>query len=86
MVNRWLTSAQREIRMKEGELWHRRMGHVSAPYVHKLPHVTEGVRDVICKNDQNNCQICSFAKMTRKSCDEDREPASRELVRLFMLM
>lgn len=26
---------------KEGELWHRRMGHISAPYVHKLTQVSE---------------------------------------------
>ena len=53
------------------------MGHISAPYVNKLPHVALNVDDLICAMNINNCRICAKAKMTRKSFDKDRDRATR---------
>ena len=62
---------------KEGALWHRRMGHISTPIVHKLKSVTEGVNDLISTENKTNCPICAKAKQTSKSFNKDRDRASR---------
>lgn len=52
---------------QEGELWHRRMGHISSSYVQKLKNVATGLNDLICTNNINNCTTCAKSKLTRFS-------------------
>jgi hypothetical protein len=72
-----LTSAQIEKLREAGLMWHRKMGHISAPYVNKLQQVATGVDDLLCSTSINNCTVCAQAKMTRKTFDKDRERATR---------
>lgn len=72
-----LTPDQRTALSKVGELWHRRMGHISAPYVNRLLAVVEGVADLLCSHTQRNCEPCVLPKMTRQPCNQDRTPATR---------
>ena len=62
---------------QEGELWHRRMGHISPSVVHKLKYVTEGVGEMMCNLTIKNCHVCAPSKQTRKSFTKDREGATR---------
>lgn len=59
------------------DLWHRKMGHISAPYINELMHVALGVEELLCAMSINNCKICAKAKLTRKTFNKDRERATR---------
>lgn len=72
-----LTRAQLKALEREGEIWHKRMGHISSSYLAKLPQVTTGVGDLSCELTKANCEICAKSKMTRKACTKDRERATR---------
>lgn len=72
-----LSPAKLEKLRKIGNKWHRRMGHISAPYINKLPFVTVGVDELLCSTSINNCVICAQAKMTKKRFDKDRDRATR---------
>jgi hypothetical protein len=67
-----------ELWKAEGDLWHRRMGHVSAQIVQRIPRVTDGVNDELCcMRTLENCEICAKAKLTQKSFSKDRDRATR---------
>lgn len=59
---------------QEGEMWHRRMGHISASYLQKLVHVTSGTTEFSCQN-LKQCQVCTKSKMTRKVFNKVRDRA-----------
>jgi len=72
-----LSPSQLKERELLGKLWHRRMAHASAPYIHKRKKVAEGVDELVCNEKLNNCEVCAVSKLTRKSFDKDRESATR---------
>ena len=72
-----LTKAQLKKLTDMGQLWHRRMGHISSTYVNRLPQVAQGVDDLIYNLTTASCTICSKSKLTRKPCLKDRDRASR---------
>jgi hypothetical protein len=76
-VRRKLSPKQLKLLNQEGELWHRRMGHVSYSVLNKLKSVTQNVGDLICTKTITNCLVCGKAKMTKKSFNKDRERATR---------
>ena len=53
------------------------MGHISSTALYKLKSVAEGIGDLICNKNINNCDTCAKAKLTKKSFDKDRERATR---------
>ena len=67
----------RNLLCQEGELWHRRMGHISSSYVQKLKNVATGLNDLICTNNINNCTTCAKSKLTRKIFNKQRSRATR---------
>lgn len=75
--SRKLTENQKQVLISEGEIWHKRMGHISAPYLNRLKKVSTGVNDLLCNASIEKCEICAKAKLTRKSFNKDRESASR---------
>ena len=72
-----VTPEQVKVLLEEGELWHRRMGHISPSVVHKLKYVTDGVGEMMCNLTMKNCPVCAKSKQTRKSFNKDREGATR---------
>ena len=76
-LERKLTPAKIKQLKAEGNLWHRRMGHISAEYVHKMATATIGIPEVISIATITNCQVCAKAKLTRKSFNKDRDRAKR---------
>lgn len=72
-----LSFSQRTLLEQEGELWHRRMGHISPPIVNKLKNVTIGVNDLITPMSLSSCEVCSAAKLHKKSFNKDRDRATR---------
>lgn len=72
-----LTSQQIEKLILLGDYWHRRMGHISASYIHKLSKVANGVDEVMCKASVKTCDVCAASKLTRKVFDKDRDSAER---------
>lgn len=74
---RKLTPTQLSKLHENGSLWHRIMGHISAPYVNKLLQVALGVDDLIRISSIKNCTVCGRTKMTRKSFTKDRDRATR---------
>ena len=71
-----LSPAKLEVLKQEGELWHNRLGHISAPYLNRIKSCATGTTDFIFTCTQTECEICNQAKMTRKTFDKDREGAS----------
>lgn len=66
------------MRKAEGELWHRRMGHVSAQVIQRVPRVVEGVSgEISCLNTIETCEVCARSKLTHKSFTKDRDRATR---------
>lgn len=65
-----------QILKQEGEIWHSRMAHISAPYLNKIKYITDGVPEFIFNKTMTTCQICNQSKMTRKVFDRDREGAA----------
>lgn len=76
-IKRKLTPAKIELLQKEGELWHKRMGHISSEYVNHLRYAAEGVADLICISSIGSCKECANAKLRRKSFKKDCERAKR---------
>ena len=76
-LRRKLTPEKIELLKIEGNLWHRRMGHISANYLSHMRIATEGVGDLIPTASILNCNECAFAKLKRKSFLKDRERATR---------
>lgn len=72
-----LTTERITMLEQEGDLWHRRMGHISSPILHKLKSVTAGVNDFVTNVTLSNCTVCAQAKQHRKSFNKDRERATR---------
>jgi hypothetical protein len=72
-----LTPEQRKQLEIVGELWHKRMGHISAPYVNRLPTVTEGIVELLCSHSQRTCEPCVLAKMKRKPYNKTRDSADK---------
>jgi transposase InsO family protein len=72
-----LTPKQKDKLLALGKLWHDRLGHISAPYLNRLKTVAQGVDDFIFPHTQPTCEPCVLAKMTRKSYNQERTPASR---------
>jgi hypothetical protein len=76
-LKRLLSSEKLELLKREGELWHKRMGHISATYVNNLKYSTLGVPELLSVATIANCEVCAYAKLTRKSFLKDRERAIR---------
>ena len=76
-TKRHLTPAKIELLRNEGELWHKRMGHISSECVNHLRNAAEGVNDLISISSISNCKECAEAKLRRKSFKKDRERAKR---------
>jgi hypothetical protein len=74
---RKLSPEETRVLEQEGELWHRRMAHLSASALHKLQYIAQNVGDLICKENINTCLVCAQAKLTKKSCNKERERATR---------
>lgn len=72
-----LTPENKKMLEQEGDLWHRRMGHISSPVVNKLKSATIGVKDLISIATTTNCKVCAEAKQHRKSFNKDRDRATR---------
>ena len=68
---------------QEGEIWHRRMGHISAPTVNRLKNVILGANELIC-DKMTLCEICVKTKLHKKSFDKDRDRASRPCERIHV--
>lgn len=60
-----LTKSQTVKQKQEGDIWHRRIGHISSSYLGKLSIVTKRVIDLIYDKTTANGEICSQSKMTR---------------------
>ncbi|KAE8741645.1 hypothetical protein FOCC_FOCC012848 [Frankliniella occidentalis] len=53
---------------KGADLWHRKMGHLSFPYLRRLPDMCEGVElEVSEKQLRKKCEICVMAKQPRSA-------------------
>lgn len=76
-VRKTLTESEISKLESEGELWHRRMGHISPSYLHKLKYVSDGITNLICKDNFKCCTVCSKSKSVRKPFNKDRERATR---------
>lgn len=48
-----LTPAQKKLLVATGDLWHRIMEHICAPYVNRLPNIATGIDNLICTNSIN---------------------------------
>jgi len=72
-----LTPDKRKKLLEVGKRWHRRMMHISAPYLTRLPHVAIGVDELLYNDTIANCEVCALAKMKRKSFSKTRMPATR---------
>lgn len=75
-AKRKLSPKQLQLLKQEGELWHRRMGHISASVINRVKNVTLGINELICENMQN-CDICAQAKLHKKTFNKDRDRATR---------
>lgn len=62
-----LTLEQLKSLEQEGELWHRRMGHISPPILHKLKNVSTGVGQMLSTETTTNCKVCAQAKLLKKN-------------------
>lgn len=76
-IKRKLTPEKIELLKQEGDLWHKRMGHISSDYVHRLKCVATGVGETISTATMSNCKVCAQAKLTRKPFSKDRDRATR---------
>ena len=72
-----MTPEQVKHLQEEGDLWHRRLGHISSDYVHKLKLVVEGIGELISTATVGNCKVCAESKITRKVFSKDPERATR---------
>lgn len=63
---------------KVGELWHRRMAHLSASALQKLKYVASGVDEMICKQNLHTYVVCAKAKITHKSFNKQCDPLQLE--------
>lgn len=72
-----LSAEKIELFNKEEDLWHRRMGHISANYLNHLKHAAEGITEFKSSVTITTCQCCAKAKLTRKLFKKDRERATR---------
>ena len=68
-----LTSTQRGKLLANGLLWHKRLGHISAPYVNRLPSVAYGVEDLLFLYTMKDCEVCALAKMKHKPFNTTRK-------------
>lgn len=80
-----LSDSQKQLRTLEGDLWHKRMGHISSSYVNRLKHVSQGMNEFIYADKQ--CEVCIKSKLVRKKFDKDRDRASRpcEIIHLDLM-
>lgn len=53
------------------------MGHISSSSVNRLESVVLGTGELACEITASTCEICSQAKLTKKSFNKDRDRASR---------
>ena len=58
-------------------MWCRRFVHAGRLYLYKTIKVVQGMNELICELSDNCCDVCAFAKMVRKSFNEERERATR---------
>lgn len=59
-------------------LWHKRLGHLNASYLERLPGVSNGMNfNNFSSLKGKICAVCQEAKQTRKSFNEERRRATR---------
>lgn len=61
-----LTSAQRAKLEKVGDLWLRRMAHISGPYINQLPVVSEDIAHLLYSGNISTCVDFALAKANHK--------------------
>lgn len=70
-----LSSTTFNLLTKEGEVWHKCLGHLSGNYMNKLCSNSIGINEFVFDKTKQNCEICNKAKMTSKVFNKERDRA-----------